>query len=129
MSFHLPTVGVHMCPSNYRRVNEHHIKRTRYAHQVSLVSLYMLKQNAYVEYCNSVMGPHESYSMWNQRSQTVPHFKFWSMIIELELLMTRFVQSLREGGFPLCTIMRRTLQLVPRTGPYEPCALAPCACP
>ena len=27
---------------------EHHIKRTRYAHQVSLVSLYMLKQNAYV---------------------------------------------------------------------------------
>ena len=24
-----------------------------------------------------------------------------------------------EGGFPLCTIMRRTLQLVPRTGPYE----------
>ena len=28
--------------------NEHHIKRTRYAHQVSLVALYMLKQSAYV---------------------------------------------------------------------------------
>ena len=40
--------------------------------------------------------------MWNnQRSQNVPQFKFWSMIIELELLMTRFVRSLREGDFPL----------------------------
>ena len=85
--------------------------------------------SVYVEYCNNVMGSHESYSMWNQRSQTVPHFKFWSMIIELELLMTRFVRSLREGYFPLCTIMRQTLHLVPRTGPYELCALAPCACP
>ena len=43
--------------------------------------------------------------------------------------MARFVRSLREGDFPLCTIMRQTLQLVPRTGPYELCALAPCACP
>ena len=31
------------------------------------------------------MGPPESYSMWNERSQTVPQFKFWSMIIELEV--------------------------------------------
>ena len=29
-------------------LNEHHIKRTRYAHQVSLVALYMLKKSAYV---------------------------------------------------------------------------------
>ena len=56
---------------------------------------------AFAEYCNNLMGPPESYSMWNQLSQTVPQFKFWSMIIELELLMTRFVRSLREGGFPL----------------------------
>ena len=58
--------------SSQSTLNEHHIKRTKYAHQVSLVSLYMLKQNAYVEYCNNVMGPSESYSMWNQRTQTVP---------------------------------------------------------
>ena len=30
--------------------------------------------------------------MWNERSQTVPQFKFWSMIIELELLITRCVR-------------------------------------
>ena len=56
-------------------LNEHHIKRTRYAHQVSLVLLYMLKQNAYVEYCNNVMGPRKLYSMWNERSQTVPQIQ------------------------------------------------------
>ena len=39
--------------------------------------------------------------MWNERSQTVPQFKLLSKIIELELVMTRFVRSLREGDFPL----------------------------
>ena len=29
----------------------------------------------------------------------------------------------------ICTIMRRTMQLVPRTGPYDLRALDPCACP
>ena len=29
-------------------LDEHHIKHTRYAHQVSLLALYMLKQSAYV---------------------------------------------------------------------------------
>jgi len=31
-------------------LNEHHIKRTRYAHQVSLMSLDLLKHTAYSEY-------------------------------------------------------------------------------
>ncbi|KAL8592273.1 hypothetical protein ACOMHN_036907 [Nucella lapillus] len=57
-------------------LNEHHIKRTRYAHQVSLMSLHLLKQTAYSEYCQNVMGPPESFDMWNQRSQTLPQFKF-----------------------------------------------------
>ena len=59
------------------------------------------RAHTYWKYCNNVMGPPESYSMWNERSQTVPQFKFWSMIIELELLMTRCMRSLWEGVFPL----------------------------
>ena len=82
-------------------LNEHHIKRTRYAHQVSLMSLYLLKKTAYTEYCKNVMGPPEPFNMWNQRSQALPMFKFWSTIIDLELLMSRFVRSLREGDFQL----------------------------
>ena len=32
-------------------LDEHHIKHTRYAHQLSLMSMYILKHNAYTEYC------------------------------------------------------------------------------
>jgi hypothetical protein len=45
-------------------LNKHHIKRTRYAHQVSLISLSLLKHTAYSEYCESVLGPPESFEMW-----------------------------------------------------------------
>lgn len=38
-------------------LNEHHIKRTRYAHQVSLMSLHLLKHKAYSQYCSDVLGP------------------------------------------------------------------------
>ncbi len=87
-------------------LNEHHIKRTRYAHQVSIMSLYMLKQKAYSEYCNNMMVPAESFDVWNRHSQTVPQFKFWSTIIELELLMARCVRSLRERRLrTICAIM------------------------
>ena len=44
----------------------------------SLLSLYMLKQNAYLEYCENVMGPQMSFEMWDQHSKTKPQFKFWS---------------------------------------------------
>ena len=40
-------------------LNEHHIKRTRYAHKVSPMSLYLLKQAAYSEYCQNILGPPE----------------------------------------------------------------------
>lgn len=83
-------------------LDDHHIKRTRYAHQVSLVSLSHLKQNAYLQYTSNVLGPCESYEMWCARKSANVHmFKYWSLVIELELLMCRFVRSLREGDFPL----------------------------
>ena len=90
---------------------------------------YMLKQNAYVEYCNNVMGPPESYSMWNQvqRSQTVPQFKLWSMI-ELELLITRFVRSLRER-YTSHYMYNHATNPAAGTGTYELRTLAPCPCP
>ena len=41
-------------------LNEHHIKRTRYAHQVSVMSLHLLKHKAYSAYCSGVNGAPES---------------------------------------------------------------------
>ena len=83
-------------------LNEHHIKRTRYGHQVSVMSLHLLKHKAYSAYCSGVDGAPESQEVWEQLSRTDnPQFKYWSTIMELELLMCRFIRSLREGDFPL----------------------------
>ncbi|KAL8599464.1 hypothetical protein ACOMHN_029279 [Nucella lapillus] len=80
----------------------HQIKRTRYAHQVSVMALYLLREQSYSNYCSGVQGPPESPEMWAQRSrQHNPMFMFWSTILELELLMCRFIRSLREGDFLL----------------------------
>ena len=79
-------------------LNEHHIKRTRYAHQVSVISLHLLKYKAYSAYCSGVDGAPGSQEVWEQFSRTDnPQFKYWSTIMELELLMCRFIRSLREG--------------------------------
>ena len=40
--------------------------------------------------------------MWDERCQEqIPTFKYWSIVMELELLICRFVRSLREGDFSL----------------------------
>ena len=83
-------------------LNYHHIKRTRYARQLYLVSLSVLKRNAYSQYSSNVKGPPESFEMWNKRQSSDVHmFKYWSLVIELEQLMCRFVRSLRDGDFLL----------------------------
>ena len=83
-------------------LNEHHIKRTRYAHQLYVMSLRLLKHTAYSAYCSAVHGTAESQQVWEQLSRTEnSQFKYWPTITELELLMCRFVRSLREGHFPL----------------------------
>ena len=83
-------------------LNEHHIKSISYAHQVSVMSLHLLKHNAYYAYCSGVHGPPDSQQVWEQLSRTDnPQFKYWSTITELELLMCRFIRYLREGYFPV----------------------------
>ena len=69
-------------------LNEHHIKRTRYAHQVSVMSLHLIKHKAYSAYCSGVHGTPESHHVWEQLSRTEnTQFKYWSTIMELDLLM------------------------------------------
>ena len=45
-------------------LDEHHIKRTRYAHQISLVALSLLKQEAYSIYCEEVHGSPEPLELY-----------------------------------------------------------------
>lgn len=49
---------------------EHHIKRTRYAHQVSVMGLYMLRQKSYSTYYSIVQGPPESLETWAERRRS-----------------------------------------------------------
>ena len=44
-------------------LDEHHIKRTRYAHQISLVALSLLKQEAYSTYREEVQGLPELFEL------------------------------------------------------------------
>ena len=72
-----------------------HVKRSRYAHQVTACSLYQLLSDAYSE---SSATNFETFS--NEKS-SVPQFRFWLTTPELELLLLTFVHSLHEGNFHL----------------------------
>ena len=83
-------------------IDEHHIKRTRYVHQVTVMGLYLLRKKAYEQYCIDASEIAESFEAWVQTSRDQnPLFMFWSIIFDLELLMCRFIRSLREGDFKL----------------------------
>ena len=47
-------------------LDENHIKRSRYAHQVSLVAFAILQDEAYSAYCisNQGKGPNDTFEMW-----------------------------------------------------------------
>lgn len=45
-----------------------HIKRARYAYQLTLAWFHVLKVQAYDEYCSEVYGPHEAMEMWEKRA-------------------------------------------------------------
>ena len=69
-----------------------HVKRSRYAHQVTACSLYQLLSDAYSESSATDFG-----TFLNEKS-SVPQFRFWLTTLELELLLLTFVRSLREGN-------------------------------
>ena len=82
---------------------EHHIKRTRYAHQVSVMGLYLLRQG----HTTTILLVYKAHlSLWRCALQdtelTTQCSCFWSTVMNLELLMCRSIRSLHEGDIPLC---------------------------
>ena len=80
-----------------------HVCRTRRAHQVTAASLNILQHRAYKNYCQAQTDQVPiAFDAWcNQRSEDIPQFQYWSIVLELELLLLVFVRSLREGSFPM----------------------------
>ena len=80
------------------------MKRSRYAHQVTIASLYILQNSAYHSYCKELPASEEPLPFeiwWQTKSKQHPQFYYWTTVVELELLMLQFIRSLREGNFYL----------------------------
>lgn len=87
-------------------INASHATKTRHAHQVTAASLYALLQQAYSEDGMSddldIVQPRPSFDEWcMQRANTSVHFSYWHKTLSLELLLLRYIRSLREGNFQL----------------------------
>lgn len=79
------------------------VKRARRAHQVTASALYALLNKAYVESEHEMaLEDASSFNKWCQeRMESSPHFQFWHITLQLELLYLVFVRSFRESDFEL----------------------------
>jgi hypothetical protein len=74
-----------------------HVTRTRRAHQVTACALYILQHKVYAEYTGSL-----GFDEWcKEHTNTSPQFQYWSITLQLEILLLLYVRSLREGNFQL----------------------------
>ena len=79
-----------------------HVSRTRHAHQVTACSLHILMCRVYDEYVEglAVNDTKLEFHQWGDyKSSSCPHFKYWSLVLRIQLTILLFVRSLREGKF------------------------------
>ena len=89
--------------------NEHgineviHISRTRRAHLITACALYYLTLRAYhsaMENVNAEEKP--TLEDWcRSRKAASPHFHYWLLTLELQLLIFSYIRSVRESNFAL----------------------------
>ena len=73
-----------------------HVKRSRYAHQISLSTLYTMSYNVFQQ------SGIASYDDWMQKvKKESVNAVYWFTVIEMEILLFMFVKSLRSGDFDL----------------------------
>ena len=83
-----------------------HVMRTRKALEVYFCCLSMvLEYRVYDHYrlaCSDDNHPPVSFDSWSiERKQNGPQFQFWTIVMELELCILRYVRSLREANFAM----------------------------
>ena len=81
-------------------VSGHDVVQTMYSHQVTVTTLYQLRNETYLK-----RPEHESaltFDDWNSAmEQKSPTYQFWSNIIKVELILLNFLCSIRAGNFHL----------------------------
>ena len=74
-----------------------HLKRTRYAHEVTACTLYSLLRQVYQESdCDSSFD-----DFCDEQVKRHPQFRYWLITMRLEVILLSFVRSLRQGNFEL----------------------------
>ena len=93
-------------------VTSAHITRTRYAHQGTSSSLYILQHSAYKKYSESEKDAPPFPEWCNHQATKFPQFQFWNMTLKFELLILILVRSFRESDFRLYTAVLK--EITPR---------------
>ena len=85
-----------------------HVTHTRRAHQITASSdansLYHLLQKSYLAYCSSLGEERNQMSLedwYSSRAELYTQFKFWLLILQLELAVLVYVRTIRERHFKL----------------------------
>ncbi len=79
-----------------------HLTRTRHIHQVITAAIYTLQMNAYDSYSEDGRDGLLDFSTWCiEMGEKHVQFKYWSITLELQLLILMFVRSLRTSSFDI----------------------------
>ena len=79
-----------------------HVTRSRYIHQVTAAALHLLQVSAFQKYIESLGQEDQQmdFKAWcSSKSSEIPQFKYWDLVLELELLSMQLVRSFREANF------------------------------
>lgn len=89
------------------------VTKTRKAHKVTACSLYKLMKEAYQDYCNQISGLSVlTLEDWcDQRRLESPQFHFWSLVLNMEVIILILIRSFREGNFNL--YKQTLMELIP----------------
>ena len=79
------------------------VTKTRQAHQITACSLHTLMNEAYQDYCSEDSAESSlTFEDWcGMRKQQSPKFKFWHMVLDMQLVLFLLIRSFREGNFDL----------------------------
>jgi hypothetical protein len=77
-----------------------HLTRTRHAHQITALALSKLQQDAFI--LDNEKQDEESFKVWRaDLLKRSPTFKFWDIILRLEIMILIFIKAHRERQFQL----------------------------
>ena len=78
------------------------VTRTRRAHQITATTLHILQRRAYTCHCMTYFDDAEDlpeFGDWcHRRAKHIPHFQYWTTVLELEMPVLVFVRSLRQAS-------------------------------